>query len=112
MESKARLLGHPNNAYCLSTRIARYWRGFRYCRPCRRRRGAVEDFILDDRWRNNRRLAGTIFGLADWLAIPSGTRAQRIGLWHGAGNVVVVLLFIVSWFCVVLRLRLLPQQHS
>src|SRR5205823_9624826 len=34
----------------------------------------------------------------DWLAIPSGTRAKAIGLWHGAGNVVVVLLFAGSWF--------------
>jgi uncharacterized membrane protein len=37
------------------------------------------------------------FGFIDWLAIPSGTRAKRIGAIHGAGNVVVVLLFGVSW---------------
>ena len=43
-------------------------------------------------------LLAAVFGLADWLAIPSGTRAQRIGLWHGAGNVAVVLLFVGSWF--------------
>ena len=36
------------------------------------------------------------FGFWDWLAIPNGTRAKRIGLWHGSGNVVVVLLFAVS----------------
>ncbi|MFL5661541.1 MAG: DUF2231 domain-containing protein, partial [Ktedonobacteraceae bacterium] len=42
-------------------------------------------------------LLAAIFGLIDWLTIPSGTRAKRIGLWHGVGNVVVVLLFIVSW---------------
>ena len=36
-------------------------------------------------------LLAAIFGLADWVAIPAGTRAQRIGLWHGAGNVLVVL---------------------
>jgi uncharacterized membrane protein len=33
------------------------------------------------------------FGLIDWLAIPSGTRAKRIGALHGIGNVVVLLLF-------------------
>src|SRR5688500_9275343 len=33
------------------------------------------------------------FGLVDWLAIPSGTRAKRIGALHGLGNVVVLLLF-------------------
>jgi uncharacterized membrane protein len=38
-----------------------------------------------------------IFGLIDWLAIPSGTRAKRLGIAHGLGNVVVVGLFIISW---------------
>ena len=42
-------------------------------------------------------LLAAIFGLIDWLAIPSGTRAKSIGVWHGLGNVVVVLLFIGSW---------------
>jgi uncharacterized membrane protein len=37
------------------------------------------------------------FGLIDWLAIPSGTRAKRIGALHGAGNVVVVALYALSW---------------
>jgi uncharacterized membrane protein len=37
------------------------------------------------------------FGLIDWLAIPKGTRAKRIGAMHGGGNLVVTLLFIVSW---------------
>lgn len=38
------------------------------------------------------------FGTIDWLAIPSGTRAKRIGGLHGIGNVVVLLLFVLSWF--------------
>jgi uncharacterized membrane protein len=38
------------------------------------------------------------FGFLDWLAIPSGTRAKRIGAMHGGGNLIVVLLFIVSWY--------------
>jgi uncharacterized membrane protein len=42
-------------------------------------------------------LVAAVFGLADWLAIPAGTRAKRIGLLHGAGNVVVVVLFALSW---------------
>src|SRR5688500_11444116 len=37
------------------------------------------------------------FGAIDWLAIPSGTRAKRIGAVHGVGNVAVVLLFAGSW---------------
>jgi uncharacterized membrane protein len=42
-------------------------------------------------------LAAAIFGWLDWFAIPGGTRAKRVGLWHGAGNVVVLVLFILSW---------------
>jgi uncharacterized membrane protein len=33
------------------------------------------------------------FGLVDWLAIPGGTRARRIGALHGLGNVVVLAMF-------------------
>jgi uncharacterized membrane protein len=43
-------------------------------------------------------LAAAVFGFIDWWAIPRNTRARRIGLYHGAGNLVIVLLFIVSWF--------------
>jgi uncharacterized membrane protein len=43
-------------------------------------------------------LLAALPGLVDWVAIPSGTRAKTIGLWHGAGNVIVVLLFAISWF--------------
>ncbi|HEX2910858.1 MAG TPA: DUF2231 domain-containing protein [Chloroflexia bacterium] len=42
-------------------------------------------------------LTAAVFGLIDWLGIPSHTRAKAVGLWHGAGNVVVVVLFAVSW---------------
>lgn len=37
------------------------------------------------------------FGTRDWLAIPPGTRAKRIGALHGGGNMVVALLFLGSW---------------
>jgi uncharacterized membrane protein len=43
-------------------------------------------------------LAAAPFGWIDWFAIPDGTRAKSIGLWHGVGNVVVLALFVVSWF--------------
>jgi uncharacterized membrane protein len=42
-------------------------------------------------------LAAAVFGLIDWLGLPSETRAKRIGLVHGVGNVVIVGLFAVSW---------------
>lgn len=37
------------------------------------------------------------FGAIDWLAIPRRTRAKSIGAMHGAGNLLVVLLFAGSW---------------
>jgi uncharacterized membrane protein len=43
-------------------------------------------------------LLAAVPGTVDWLAIPRGTRAKRIGLIHGVGNVVVVALFALSWF--------------
>ena len=43
-------------------------------------------------------LLSAVFGLIDFLAIPAGTRARRVGTLHGVGNVVVVVLFAASWF--------------
>lgn len=43
-------------------------------------------------------LLAAVFGVVDWMTIPTGTRAKRIGLLHGATNVLVTLLFIASWF--------------
>jgi uncharacterized membrane protein len=51
-------------------------------------------------------LLAAIFGLIDWIAIPAGTRAKSVGLWHGGGNIVIVLLFILSWL-----LRLSDQRN-
>ena len=41
-------------------------------------------------------VAGAV-GFADWMKIPKGTRAKRVGLVHGLGNEVVLLLFALSW---------------
>lgn len=43
-------------------------------------------------------LVAAPFGLIDYLAIPSGTRAKSVGLIHGVGNVVVLVLFAASWW--------------
>jgi uncharacterized membrane protein len=43
-------------------------------------------------------LVAAVPGVVDWLAIPRGTRAKRIGLIHGVGNVIVVTLFALSWY--------------
>jgi uncharacterized membrane protein len=42
-------------------------------------------------------LLAAIFGFIDWLALPNGSRAKNMGLWHGLGNVVITGLFAVSW---------------
>jgi uncharacterized membrane protein len=42
-------------------------------------------------------LAAAVPGWMDWWAIPRGTRAKRVGLIHGVGNVIVLGLFILSW---------------
>jgi uncharacterized membrane protein len=43
-------------------------------------------------------LLAAVFGLIDWLSLSGGSRAHRLGAWHGVGNVVVVALFAISWF--------------
>jgi uncharacterized membrane protein len=42
-------------------------------------------------------LGAAVFGAWDWWNIPRDTRAKRIDLWHGGGNVLVVVLFALSW---------------
>jgi uncharacterized membrane protein len=42
-------------------------------------------------------VVAAVFGLIDWLAIPAGTRAKRLGALHGLGNVAVTALFAISW---------------
>ena len=43
-------------------------------------------------------LLAAIFGLIDYLAVPRGTRAKRVGAFHGIGNAVMIVLFATSWF--------------
>jgi uncharacterized membrane protein len=41
-------------------------------------------------------LAAAPFGLFDWLSIPAGTRAKRVGAVHGLGNAGVLAVFALS----------------
>jgi uncharacterized membrane protein len=43
-------------------------------------------------------IVAAVPGFVDWFAIPAGTRAKRVGLVHGLGNDVVLVLFGVSWW--------------
>lgn len=54
-------------------------------------------------------LAAAVFGLIDWLGIPSGTRAKRIGAFHGGGNLVVVALFALSFLSRTSGAQFLPD---
>jgi uncharacterized membrane protein len=53
-------------------------------------------------------LLAAVFGFIDYLAIPAGTRAKSVGRLHGLGNVVLVVLFLVSWW----MRRTAPEQPS
>jgi len=53
-------------------------------------------------------LLAAIPGLVDWFAIPSGTRAKAIGMFHGLGNVALIALFAIAWL--MRRGQLSPAQ--
>jgi uncharacterized membrane protein len=54
-------------------------------------------------------LAAAVFGLYDLLAIDPRTRARRVGLVHGGGNVLVLGLFAWSWWLRVPEPAYLPD---
>ena len=43
-------------------------------------------------------LLAAIVGTIDALAIPTGTRAKSVSVFHGSGNFLILVLFVVSWF--------------
>src|SRR5436190_7159004 len=100
MESRAKLLGHPVHqmlivfplgllamavifdVICLATANP-YWSEIAFWMMAA---GIVSGLVAAP------------LGLIDWLQIPSNSRASRIGLLHGGGNVVVLALFALSWW--------------
>jgi uncharacterized membrane protein len=100
MQGKAKLLGHPVHQMLIVFPLGLLATGVLfdliYIANARPMMAAVAYWMM---------AAGIIggvlaapFGLADWIAIPSGTRAKKIGGVHGLGNVVVLLLFLGSWW--------------
>lgn len=100
MESKAKILGHPIHPILIVFPL-----------------GLLSAGVIFDAihliWGNPQMslvaywmiVAGIIGGIIaappgwiDWFAIPPGTRAKSVGLLHGVGNVIVLLLFIGSWW--------------
>src|ERR1044071_7699156 len=43
-------------------------------------------------------LLAAVVGFTEWLSIPNNSRAKSIGGMHGLGNLVIVLLFVGSWW--------------
>lgn len=43
-------------------------------------------------------IVAAVFGLIDYTRIPRGTRAKRVGLVHGAGNVIMLGLFAAALY--------------
>ena len=99
MESRAKILGHPIHQMLIPFPFGLLATGVVFdvvylvsSNPWRVRAMAFVAF-----WMLVAGLVGGIlaapFGLIDYLAIPKGTRARAVGQLHGAGNVVVLLLF-------------------
>ncbi len=99
MESRAKLLGHPIHPMLIVLPLGLFiaavvfdglylWRG-------------SPTFATVAYWNIAAGVVGgllaAVFGLIDWLAIPAGTRAKRIGLLHGGSNVIVVGIFALVW---------------
>ena len=42
-------------------------------------------------------LLAALAGVTDWTGIPGDTPAKRVGMIHGLGNSIVLLLFVASW---------------
>ena len=99
MESKAKLLGHPVHPMLVVFPLGLLVTATAMdvlARVTRRKEFAVGAY-----WNIVGGLVGgataAVFGLVDWLAIPWGTRAKSIGLWHAGGNLLVMALFTSSW---------------
>jgi uncharacterized membrane protein len=99
MHAKARLLGHPIHQMLIvfplgllgaSLAFDLIWLGTRNTQFAVVSYWLIAAGILTA-------LLAAVFGLIDWLSIPSGTRAKQIGAVHGVGNVVVVGLFAATW---------------
>ena len=99
MESKAKLLGHPIHPMLVMFPIVLFSVAVLF--DALYLATATEEFARFAFWAISIGLViglgAAVFGLIDWLGIRPGSRAKRIGAWHGIGNAVVVLLFAVSW---------------
>ena len=95
MESRTKLLGHPVHQIAVMFPIGAL--GFAVVSDTLHSVTHHRELASAARLALNFGLVGAAvaapFGLVDWLAIPSGTRAKRVGAWHAVGNLAVLALF-------------------
>lgn len=100
MQSKARFLGHPIHPMLIVFPLGLLGASVLFD-LLHLATGATE-FALVAYWTLAAGLVGGAlaapFGTIDWLAIPAGTRAKRVGALHGIGNVVMLGLFALGWW--------------
>ena len=100
MEAKAKLLGHPIHqmliAFPLGLLATSLFFDIAWLVAKRNELAVVSYWMIFAGVISG--LIAAVFGLIDFLGIPSGTRAKKVGALHGIGNVVVVVLFAASWF--------------
>lgn len=99
MRSRARVLGHPIHPMLVVFPLALFTTAFVF--------DVVHFFTGNSTfsqigfWNITAGAIGAILaglaGLADFRAIPTGSRAKSIGRRHALLNVVVLVLFVVSW---------------
>jgi uncharacterized membrane protein len=99
MQSKARFLGHPVHPMLVAFPVGLFATSLVF--DLIRMAGGAEGFSIAAFYMVAAgivgALAAAVFGIVDYLAIPRGTRAKRVGLMHGGVNAVMVALFIISW---------------
>lgn len=109
MRTKARLLGHPIHPMLVTIPIGLFLLSLVFDLIVMG--GGPAALGISSFWAIAAGVCGgllaAVFGLVDWLGIPSRTRAKRIGLWHAGTNVTVVGLFVVAWL---LRTRTVDHQ--
>jgi len=99
MQAKARILGHPVHQILIVFPLGLLATSFFFDLAWLARRN--EQLAIVAWWLIFAGVVGgliaSIFGMIDWLAIPRGTRARRVGALHGGGMGIVALLFAASW---------------
>lgn len=100
MESRAKLLGHPIHQMLIVFPVGLL--ATASVLDLIHLAGDGTTMVSAAYWTLSAGLVGALvaapFGTIDWLAIPPDTRAKSVGAMHGIGNVIVLLLYVASWF--------------